>query len=180
MLDLAVVGAIANKAKIVVYFAPNTEQGYLNVINHAVHDPVHQPSVILLSWTTTDDPPGQSAQAINEVLAGAATMGVTICVASGEGGLSGDGRDAPQAFPATSPVRPRLWRTASGPGRTLHRQRCGLDDASGRGVSRLLPVPEYQAGGPRATGSEARGRSAEGSTRADPGMAIGSSSTGRA
>jgi kumamolisin len=38
MLDIEVAASIAPKAKIVVYFAPNTDRGFLDAINQAVHD----------------------------------------------------------------------------------------------------------------------------------------------
>jgi kumamolisin len=50
MLDVEVVGAIAPGANIVVYFAPNTDAGFLDAITTAVHDTTHKPSVISISW----------------------------------------------------------------------------------------------------------------------------------
>ena len=50
MLDIEVAGAIAPGAKIVVYFAPNTDAGFLDAITTAAHDPVNKPSVISISW----------------------------------------------------------------------------------------------------------------------------------
>ncbi len=38
MLDIEVVGAVANGAKIAVYFAPNTDQGFVDAIIDAAHD----------------------------------------------------------------------------------------------------------------------------------------------
>ena len=38
MLDIEVVGAIAPQASIVVYFAPNTDAGFLDAITTAIHD----------------------------------------------------------------------------------------------------------------------------------------------
>src|SRR5579864_1925514 len=38
MLDIEVVGAIAPKSNIAVYFAPNTNKGFIDAINAAVHD----------------------------------------------------------------------------------------------------------------------------------------------
>ena len=43
-LDIEVAGAVAPKAKIVVYFAPNTPQGFVDVFNHAVHDAITTPA----------------------------------------------------------------------------------------------------------------------------------------
>ena len=49
MLDIEVVGAIAPAAKIVVYFAPNTDAGFLDAITTAVHDTTHRPSVVSIA-----------------------------------------------------------------------------------------------------------------------------------
>jgi len=49
-LDIEVAGAICSKAKIAVYFAPNTDAGFLNAIKAAVHDSVRTPSVVSISW----------------------------------------------------------------------------------------------------------------------------------
>lgn len=37
-------------ANIVVYFAPNTDQGHIDAISTAVHDPASKPGVISISW----------------------------------------------------------------------------------------------------------------------------------
>ena len=50
MLDIEVSGAIAPGAKIVAYFAENTDAGFLNAITTAVHDTVNHPSVVSISW----------------------------------------------------------------------------------------------------------------------------------
>ena len=55
-LDIEVAAVVAPKAKIVVYFAPNTPQGFFDVINHAVHDSDHNPSGISMSWGSPEDP----------------------------------------------------------------------------------------------------------------------------
>ena len=38
ILDIEVVGSIAQGANIIVYFAPNTDQGFADAISAAVHD----------------------------------------------------------------------------------------------------------------------------------------------
>src|SRR5271155_1349588 len=50
MLDIEVSAAVAPGAKIVVYFAPNTDQGFIDAIGSAVHNPKNKPSVISISW----------------------------------------------------------------------------------------------------------------------------------
>src|SRR5665811_1210476 len=47
MLDVEVAGAVAPGARIAVYFAPNTDRGFLDAVTAAVHDNVNKPSVIL-------------------------------------------------------------------------------------------------------------------------------------
>ena len=43
MLDIEVAGSVAPGAKIAVYFAPNTDAGFLDAINQAVGDKTEQP-----------------------------------------------------------------------------------------------------------------------------------------
>ncbi len=45
MLDIEVVGAIVPQATIAVYFAPNTDAGFLDAITTAIHDTTNKPSV---------------------------------------------------------------------------------------------------------------------------------------
>ena len=113
MLDIEVVGAIAPKARIVVYFAPNTAQGFLDVINHAVHDSDHHPTVISMSWGSAENPGDPDANQINQILQAAAAMGVTFCVASGDSGSRDDPSDPDQRdrrLPGLQPVRAGLRR----------------------------------------------------------------------
>jgi kumamolisin len=54
MLDIEVAGAVAPGSKIAVYFAPNTDEGFLNALNAAIHDNVRNPSVISISWGSAE------------------------------------------------------------------------------------------------------------------------------
>jgi kumamolisin len=151
MLDIEVVGAVAPGARIAVYFAPNTTAGFLNAITTAVHDRVRQPSVVSISWGMAEEHwTPQARTAYDTAFQDAATLGVTICVASGDDG-SADGMTDGQAhvdFPAASP-----WVLACGGTRldseqgkiiaevTWHEQGHG---ATGGGVSRFFKVPAYQ------------------------------------
>ena len=64
LLDIEVAGAIAPKATIAVYFAPNTTAGFLDAITTAIHDTERKPSVISISWGQAEDAPhGWTAQA---------------------------------------------------------------------------------------------------------------------
>src|ERR1700744_2581285 len=87
MLDIEVAAAIAPKALIAVYFAPNTNKGFLDAITTAVHDNVNKPSVISISWGSAET--NWTAQAMtqfDQAFQAAAAMGVTICVAAGDSG----------------------------------------------------------------------------------------------
>ena len=50
MLDIEVAAAVAPGANIVVYFTPNTDQGFIDAIATAIHDTKNKPSVISISW----------------------------------------------------------------------------------------------------------------------------------
>ena len=54
LLDIEVAAAIAPKALIVVYFAPNTDKGFLDAITAAIHDKTNKPSVISISWGASE------------------------------------------------------------------------------------------------------------------------------
>jgi kumamolisin len=90
MLDIEVAGAVAPKADIAVYFAPNQgDKGFLDAISAAIHDNERKPSVISISWggpeSSTD---AQGSAAYHELFAQAAALGVTVCVASGDHGTA--------------------------------------------------------------------------------------------
>ena len=50
MMDAEIAGAVAPGASLVIYFAPNTDQGFVDAVTTAVHDSTHKPSVISISW----------------------------------------------------------------------------------------------------------------------------------
>lgn len=152
LLDIEIVGAIAPGAKIAVYFAPNTDQGFLDAITTAVHDAVRKPSVISISWGGPESSwTAQSLTAFDQAFRDAGLLGVTVCCASGDGG-SADGVTDGAAhvdFPASSPnalacggtrlessrnkiTKEVVWNTGGGNG------------ASGGGVSEQFPLPAYQ------------------------------------
>ncbi|MGH9810656.1 MAG: S53 family peptidase, partial [Terriglobia bacterium] len=106
MLDIEVAGAVANGANIVVYFAPNTDQGFHDAIAAAVHDSVHQPSVISISWGGPENTWTQQAlDAMNSALQDAASLGVTVTVAAGDDGATDGSQDGSLQvdFPSSSP-----------------------------------------------------------------------------
>ncbi|MDE2299517.1 MAG: S8/S53 family peptidase, partial [Burkholderiales bacterium] len=106
MLDIEVAAAIAPKALIAVYFAPNTDQGFLDAITTAVHDNVNKPSVISISWGSAESRwTAQGMTQFDQAFQAAAAMGVTVCCAAGDNGSSdgiADGQPHVD-FPASSP-----------------------------------------------------------------------------
>jgi kumamolisin len=152
MLDIEVIGAVANQASIAVYFAPNTDQGFIDALSTAVHDTTHTPSVISISWGQSED--SWSAQArtqMEQILTEAAALGVTVTVAAGDNGSTDSISDGQQHvdFPASAP-----HALACG-GTSLHLSGTQIssesvwndpgDGATGGGVSRQFPLPSYQS-----------------------------------
>jgi kumamolisin len=89
MLDIEVAGAVAPAAHIVVYFAPNTDQGFHDAIATAVHDTTNKPSVVSISWGGPEDSWTQQARdAMLAACTDAAAVGVTVTAAAGDDGAS--------------------------------------------------------------------------------------------
>jgi kumamolisin len=153
VLDVEVAGSIANAATIAVYFAPNSSQGFVDAITTAATDTVHKPSVISISWGTAEaNWSEQGINALDQALADAATMGITVCCAAGDHGSAetiSDGQ-AHVGFPGSSPHALACGGThleASGTTITLENVWNTHDGwASGGGVSEHFPLPTWQTG----------------------------------
>jgi kumamolisin len=175
MLDIEVAGAVAPKANIAVYFAPNMGSGFFDAINAAVHDTERNPSVISISWGGPEDPGDQqAAQAFHEVFIEAAALGITICVASGDHGTADlpgfrwDGKihvDHPAVddfvlscggTQINAQGNDVVWND----GRPFDNDPHGGGWASGGGVSETVARPDYQktAGIPASIATGKRGR----------------------
>lgn len=154
MLDIEVAGSIAPGANITVYFAPNTDQGFINAITDAVHDTARKPSVVSISWGSAEDSWTQQSQtAMNAALQDAATLGVTVTVAAGDTGSTdgvGDGT-LHVDFPAASPyVLACGGTTLHGSGATVSsevvwNEIANDEGATGGGVSNVFALPTYQS-----------------------------------
>jgi kumamolisin len=151
MLDIEVAAAIAPKAHIVVYFAPNTDKGFLDAITMTIHDTTNKPSVISISW---GGPEGtwtkQSMSSYDQAFQTAAALGITIFCAAGDGG-SGDGETDGKAhvdFPASSPNVAGCGGTKlTTAGNAISSEQVwneGSTSATGGGVSDFFPMPGYQ------------------------------------
>jgi kumamolisin len=153
MLDIEVAAALAPKAEIAVYFAPNTNKGFLDAITMAVHDSVNKPSVISISWGSAESTwTIQAMKQFDQAFQAAASMGVTICVAAGDSGSSdGVGDRMPHVdFPASSPFALGCGGTkltASGHAITAEVvwNENATSSAGGGGVSGFFALPSYQA-----------------------------------
>lgn len=106
MLDIEVAASVAPKAQIAVYFAPNSDRGFIDAVNSAIHDSQRNPSVVSISWGGPEvNWTAQAMQTFDQVLQSAAVLGVTVCAAAGDGGSSDGLTDGLQHvdFPASSP-----------------------------------------------------------------------------
>ncbi|GGF33972.1 kumamolisin [Aliidongia dinghuensis] len=154
MLDIEVAGAVAPGATIGVYFAPNTEQGFIDAITQAIHDTKLKPSVLSISWGAPESTWTQQAVTVmDQAFQTAASLGVTVCVAAGDGGSSDGATDglAHADFPASSPNVLGCGGThvtAATDGTAIASETVWNDGAQGGagggGISALFPVPAYQ------------------------------------
>ena len=88
LLDIEVAGALAPKASIVVYFAPNTDRGFLDAVATAVHA-TPTPAALSISWGQSEDAwTAQARNALDQAFVDAAALGVTVCVNSRDNGSS--------------------------------------------------------------------------------------------
>ena len=154
MLDIEVSGSIAPGAKIVAYFAENTDAGFLNAITTAVHDSTNNPSIISISWGGPESSwTDQAMTSMDEAFQSAAAMGVTICVAAGDDGSTDGVSDGLNHvdFPASSPNVLACGGTrlvASGntiTTETVWNELANNEGATGGGISDVFPLPSYQS-----------------------------------
>ena len=153
-LDIQVAGGNAPGASIAVYFAPNTDAGFVDAISAATTDSTHRPSVLSISWGGPES--SWSAQAISSmtsVLEDAATTGLSVFAAAGDS-LATDGVNDGRAhvdFPASSP-----WAIGCGgteittAGGTITAEVVWNSGTSGTGggISDFFLVPAFQASTP--------------------------------
>lgn len=154
MLDIEIAGAIAPGAKIAVYFAPNTDAGFFDAVTTAIHDATNKPSVLSISWGGPESSwTVQAMNAMSTAFEDGATVGVSVCVAAGDGGstdgVSGSANHVD--FPASSPyvlgcggtslktsdattASEVVWNNGASGG------------ATGGGVSVVFPLPAWQQG----------------------------------
>jgi kumamolisin len=159
-LDIELAGAIAPGAKLAVYFAPNTAQGFIDAVSQAIHDAEHTPSVVSISWGGSEDAQTrQYLDGLEETLRDAATLGVTVCCTAGDYGSADMPTNDPKNpwdglphvdFPASSPYALACGGTKLvGSGKTITDEQVWNEGsqagAGGGGVSNKFARPDYQA-----------------------------------
>ena len=154
-LDVDVIGAAAPGAAQVVYFAPNSDSGFIDAISEAAQA-TPAPIAISISWGQSEDSwTAQGRSAMDSAMADAAALGITVCVASGDNG-SGDAVDDGQPhvdFPASSPHALACGGTklladaATGviSSEVVWNETAANEGAGGGGVSDEYALPSWQA-----------------------------------
>jgi kumamolisin len=155
-LDIEVVGGVAPGAAQVVYFANNTDQGFIDAISEAVHA-TPTPVAVSISWGQSEDQwSAQARTAMDQAFTDAAALGVTVTVASGDNGSSDDpsGQTSVHCdFPASSPHAlacggtKLIGNTSSFAisSEVVWNELASNEGAGGGGVSDVFPEPSWQA-----------------------------------
>jgi len=154
MLDIEVVGAVAPGAKILVYFAPNTNRGFFRCVNGIINDNLHKPNIVSISWGGPEATwTAADLTSFDEAFQAAAAMGISVFTAAGDNGSTDGvkGNSANVDFPSSSPYNTscggtRLVSSNSGITETVWND--GVSGGgTGGGISAFFPVPPYQTGG---------------------------------
>jgi kumamolisin len=154
-LDLEVAGSCAPGARLVAYFAPNTDQGFLDALSTAVHDTTNRPTIVSVSWGGPE--PSWTLQARNafaSVFEDAAALGVTVLVAAGDQGATDGSPNGALTvdFPASSPGAVGCGGThlaisgGADAGESVWNELARGEGATGGGVSEAFALPSYQTG----------------------------------
>jgi kumamolisin len=155
-LDIQVVGGVAPGAVQLVYFGPNTDQGFIDAISDAVHA-TPAPTALSISWGQSEDQwSDQSRTAMDSAFADGAALGVTVTVAAGDNGSSDDSTTTTGVhcdFPASSPNALACGGTKlvgntstfTITSEVVWNEQASNEGATGGGVSDVFPLPSYQA-----------------------------------
>jgi kumamolisin len=153
-MDIELAGALAPGAEIVVYMAPNTEQGIYNAVSMAISEQNNLPCAISISWGEPEAGVSEAyLNCVDEILRDAAMLGVTVCASSGDAGAMDGSPDKKPAvnFPASSPhvlsCGGSTVKTANGQLIEESAWNCsqhGIHGATGGGVSQRFELPSWQ------------------------------------
>ena len=169
-MDVEIVAALAPAARVVVYFATMDEQGIYNALTSAIHDVVHRPSVLSLSWGEPEIGVSDAyVRLVDEAIQAAAHLGITVCASSGDAGALNHSPDhLPTVnFPASSPhclgcggTTTKFADSTIAEEAAWNSSHYGIKGATGGGISRKFgtPVWQHHADVPRGpTGQAGRG-----------------------
>ncbi|WP_371517838.1 protease pro-enzyme activation domain-containing protein [Kitasatospora sp. NBC_01300] len=156
-LDSEIVRGAAPKATQLVYEAPNSDQGEIDMANKIVAD--NQVSVISISWGSCEpDTTAASMTAVDNAFKQAAAQGISIFSASGDDGsrdctrsTSGSSVKAVD-FPASSPHQTGVGGTNLQVSGTSYSSESAWSSAGG-GVSTVFGKPTWQTGTGTGTGT---------------------------
>lgn len=150
-LDIEIAGAIAPQAAIDVYFAPNSERGFIDAVIAAILNTRFPPSVISISWGAAENKwTLQAMNTMNLAFALAAAFGITIfCTAGDQGSTDGEPDQRNHVdFPASSPfvIGCGGTRLESENGQVTREEvwNDGPSSATGGGISAVFDLPPWQ------------------------------------
>jgi kumamolisin len=150
-LDVQVLAALLPGARIVIYYAENSQQALADALDAAVYDSINNPKVISVSWGAPElHWTSPRREALNATLCDAARLRISVVVATGDDLATCNEPDghAHVWFPASSPyvlscggtsvdffddtlVDESVWNVGSA--------------GTGGGVSDFFPVASFQA-----------------------------------
>jgi kumamolisin len=104
-LDVQILAALAPRARIVIYEAPDDERGFLDAIRTAIFDREYRPSILSISygwaerlWTPI------ALTLLDELFVAASLLGISVFASSGDRGAELDAHGKPHVVsPASSP-----------------------------------------------------------------------------
>jgi len=142
MLDIYCAGGVVPKAKIVVYTAPNTGQGFYDAIMATSTDTTNMPSAIGISWGSDEN--GTYGDYLTNAFQACVAVGITCFTSAGDTGATNLVPD----YPATN-----AYQIASG-GTALYlnngvwnaEEAWTTNGAGGGGISGFVDLPSWQSG----------------------------------
>lgn len=142
-LNIEILGSVANASTLLVYFAPNSFQGFYNAFYYAIMD-ARNPTIISVSWGAAEAYWGGSYLNIfNSLFAYAVQKGINIVVASGDYGSSDGLPGLNVDGPASSPNVVSVGGTSlNSNGTTIQGET--VWSGSGGGFSSVFSKPTYQ------------------------------------
>jgi kumamolisin len=144
-LDIQVIGGVAPKARQRVYFAPNTDAGFVDAIAASLAA-TPPPDAVSISWGAPESAWTQQARnAMESLFAQLVAKGIPVFAASGDNGSTDGTPTDVTDFPASAPHATGCGGTVlTGSGTTISSEVAWPD--GGGGISKAFPAPPFQAG----------------------------------